>query len=259
MTISVPEYPSDVTIGGAYVLVALGALAEIVRINTEQNEAASPIDALGDSGTPCGRPQASITFGDGVAWFVCEVASIGRVNARTGLSLDIGLTSGLIVSSESASPAFSDVAFGLGSLWILNRNTNQVAELDPLTNLGQYKYTVGQEPEAIAVGTDSLWVANFEDDTVTRIAFTGGTGQPPSLETISVGDGPVDVAYGDGAVWVVNRLDASVTRIDEESGEPVATIEVGNEPQRIAAGEGSVWVTVRAPEEETLESDTTGP
>jgi serine/threonine protein kinase len=257
--ISVPEYPSDLTTGGGYVLVALGALAELVRINTEQNEAASPIDALGDDGTPCGRPQASITFGDGVAWFVCEVGLIGRVNVRTGKSLDIGLASGLIVSSESASPAFSDVAFGLGSLWILNRNTNQVAELDPLTNLGQYKYTVGDEPAAIAVGTDSLWVANFEDDTVTRIAFTGGIAQPPTISTITVGDGPLDVAVADGAVWVVNQLDATVTRIDEDSGDVITTIEIGNNPQRVAAGEGFVWVTVRAPEQEFLESDTTGP
>jgi streptogramin lyase len=72
-----------------------------------------------------------------------------------------------------------------------------------------------------------------------------------------VGDGPVDVAVADGAVWVVNRLDASMTRIDEASGDVVETIEVGNDPQRVAAGEGSVWVTVRAPEDESLESDTT--
>lgn len=258
-TISVPEYPSDLIIGSGYVLVAMGALAQIVRINTEQSEAASPIDALGDSGTPCGRPQASIAFGDGVAWFVCEVGAVGRVNVGTGRSLDIGLGSGLLTSSESASPAFSDVAFGFGSVWILNRNTNQVAELDPLTNLGQYKYTAGQAPEAIAVGTDSLWVANFEDDTVTRIAFMGGTGQPPALSTIVVGDGPADVAVADGAVWVVNQLDASVTRIDEVSGDVVATIHIGNDPQRVAAGEGFVWVTVRAPEEDALESDSTGP
>ena len=69
----------------------------------------------------------------------------------------------------------------------------------------------------------------------------------------------MDVAFGEGAVWVVNQLDRTVMRLDPESGDVVATIEIGNEPQRVAAGEGSVWVTVRAPVEDSLESDATTP
>ena len=48
-------YPSDLTIGGGDVLVALGPLAELVRINAESNEAASPSSALGGN-TPCAGP-----------------------------------------------------------------------------------------------------------------------------------------------------------------------------------------------------------
>ncbi len=119
--------------------------------------------------------------------------------------------------------------------------------------------SVGQAPTAIAVSTDSLWVANFGDDTVTRVQIPG-RGQTPTFTHIDVGDGPVDVAYGEGAVWVANSLGRSVTRIDPESGDVEETIGVGNAPQRLAAGAGSVWVTVRAPEfDEALESDTTGP
>jgi DNA-binding beta-propeller fold protein YncE len=99
-------------------------------------------------------------------------------------------------------------------------------------------------------------VANFEDDTLTRILIPEpGANPQPSL--VEVGDGPVDVAVGEGAVWVVNQLDRTVMRIDEETGDVVETISVGNVPQRVAAGEGLVWVTVRAPEAEDLESGTT--
>jgi YVTN family beta-propeller protein len=100
------------------------------------------------------------------------------------------------------------------------------------------------------VGSDSLWVANFDDDTVTRIVAVGG--QTPTLTTIPVGDGPLDVAVGEGGVWVANSLDGTVSRIDLETGEVVATIGIGNAPQRVAVGEGGVWVTVRAPEEEVI-------
>ena len=53
-TISVPDRPSDLTVGGGSVLVALGALGKLVSIDPEQNEASSPIDALGDEATACG-------------------------------------------------------------------------------------------------------------------------------------------------------------------------------------------------------------
>jgi serine/threonine protein kinase len=251
VTISVDDYPSDLTVGGGSVWAALGAVAELQRINPDQNEAASPISALGE-GTPCGAPRASVAFGDGFVWFVCEVGEVGRMNARTGVATSIGLEGGLLTSSSSVLPQFSDVAFGLGSLWIVNRAANQVVEVDPLTNQGQREITVGQEPTAIAVGTDVLWVANYADDTVHRISIPG-PGQTPTLSVFDVGDGPVDVAVGEGAVWIVNQLDRSVMRLDPDSGDVEATIRIGNEPQRVAAGEGSVWVTVRAPEDEALE------
>jgi serine/threonine protein kinase len=247
-TITVGDYTSDLTFGAGSVWVALGALSELVRINPEQNEAASPIAALGGN-TPCGAPRASVTFGAGFAWFACELGDLGRVNARTGAATSIGLEAGLLTSSSSVLPAFSDVAFGLGSLWVVNRAANSVVEVDPLTSQKQREITVGQAPAAIAVGPSDLWVANFEDDTVTRISIPG-PGQTPTLTTVDVGDGPVDVAVGEGAVWVANRLGRSLTRIDPETGDVVATIGIGNEPQRIAAGEGSLWVTVRAPEDE---------
>ena len=154
------------------------------------------------------------------------------------------------MSSSPVLPQFSDIAFGLGSLWIVNRAGNRVVEVDGLTTQVQPGPTVGQAPTAIAVGADSLWVTNFEDDTVTRIAISG-QGQTPTLSTFDVGDGPVDVAVGEDAVWVANQLARTLSRLDPESGDVVATIGLGNEPQRVAAGEGSVWVTVRAPEDKT--------
>ena len=251
-TISVEDYPSDVAVGAGTVWVALGALAEVQRVNPEQNEAASPISAL-EEGTACGAPQASLAFGAGALWFACRVGDLGRVDARTNTSRQVGLETGLLTSSSSVSPIFADLAFGLGSLWVVNSAANQVYEVDPLTVQTERPITVGKEPSAVAVGENVLWVANYGDDTVNRIEISA-PGQPPSISQVAVGDGPVDVAVGENGVWVVNQLDRSLTRIDPETGDVVATIGLGNEPQRVAAGLGRVWVTVRAaPEEETTE------
>ena len=248
VTIPVGNYPSDLTAGAGAVWVALGASAQLVRINPEQNQTSSPIAALGAGTPPCGAPRASTAFGDGFVWFACEGGNAGRTNARTSVATSLGTD---LVTSSSAIPVeFSDLAFGLGSLWIVNRPANQVLEVDPLTNQKQ-TITVGKKPSASAVGNGSLWVANFEDDTVTRIAIPA-PGQTPSFSgSFDVGDGPVDVAVGEGAVWVANQLERSVTRLDPESGHVEATIRLGNEPQRLATGAGKVWVTVRAPEETT--------
>ena len=104
---------------------------------------------------------------------------------------------------------------------------------------------VGREPVAIVFGANSLWVANYADDTVSRIELTRPRQPAPSVTPIPVGDGPVDIAFGEGAAWVANSLDRTVSRIDPETNEVVATIPVGREPLHLAAGEGAVWVTVR--------------
>ena len=251
-TISVGDYPSDILAGTGTIWVALGARAELVGINPEQPAAASPISALGKRGS-CGAPRASIALGAGAIWFACRTAQLGRVDLRTRVGRSVGLEAGIVTSSSSVLPVFEDVAFGLESLWIVDSATNSVIEVDPLVIRRLRALNVGQDPRAVAVSSDSLWVANYGDDTITRLQIES-KGATPTITDIPVGDGPVDVAFGDGAVWVVNRLDRSVSRIDTESGDVVATIRLGNEPQRVAVGEGRVWVTVRAPADVADES-----
>jgi YVTN family beta-propeller protein len=252
-TIDVGDYPSDLVVGGGTVWVALGALAELTRINPEQDQAASAIPALGE-GVACGAPRASVAVGGGAVWFACEQPDLGRIDVRTGRAAQVGLEAGLLTSASSVLPQFSDIAFGLESLWIVNRAANSVVEIDPATIQKLRDITVGQAPAAIAVGEGALWVANFEDDTVTRVTVPG-RGQTVETDDFEVGDGPVDVAVGEGAVWVVSKLDRTLTRLDPESGDVQARVGIGNEPQRVAAGEGGVWVTVRAAEAEPTGED----
>ena len=62
--------------------VALGALAELTRIDPSQDQAATPIPALGP-GVSCGAPRASLAAGDGAVWFACQAADLGRIDIRT--------------------------------------------------------------------------------------------------------------------------------------------------------------------------------
>ena len=198
-TISVGDYPSDLTVGAGSVWVALGALAELVRINPEQNEAASPISALGATARGVAH-RASVTFGDGFVWFVCEVGALGRIERRDRQVPSLGFEAGLLVHHRS--PRF--VRRRLRTRLALDRESGHERGRRgrPADEPEAGEVTVGQRPTAIAVGADSLWVANFErrHGHAHRDARAGGD---PAVHDIPVGDGPVDVAVDEGAVWVV--------------------------------------------------------
>jgi serine/threonine protein kinase len=253
--IGVSNYPSDVITGAGDAWVALGATAELVRINPEQNQPSEPLSAVGAK-AGCGAPFASLAFGVGQVWFVCRGGTeFGSYDPRTGVARRLALECQLATFSKSTLPQYADMTFGLDTVWIANSAGNQVVGVDPVICQDPDEVSAGAGPIAVAVGGNALWVANFDADTVTRIADPAG-GAPVS-NTFDVGDGPSDLAVDENGVWVANKLDRNVMRLDPETGHVDATIELGNEPQRIAAGGGSVWVTVRAPRE--LESGSTTP
>ena len=86
-----------------------------------------------------------------------------------------------------------------------------------------------------------MWVANTQDDTVSRI----DPGTAVVRDTIRVGRRPTGVAVGEGAVWVANSLSGTVSRIDPRTGDVEATVEVGEAPQSVTVAHGLVWVSVQ--------------
>ncbi len=91
---------------------------------------------------------------------------------------------------------------------------------------------VGQNPDALAYGFGSLWVANSGEKTVQRV-------NPKTHEVIQkfdVGANPDAIAFSAQDVWVANGSDGTVTEIDPATNGVVDTIQVGALPAAIAAG-----------------------
>ena len=251
-TIPVDEYPSDVAFAGGSAWVALGGPSQVRRIALERNEAEEGFPATVETSQPgylvaCSRIQTSLAAGDGALWLACTSpvsqasSEASRINP---LAKRVVRIEQALVSSSPVGIEFSDVAFGLGSVWIANRLGNAVTQIEPGTLRNVREVPVGRAPVALAVGFGSVWVANADDDTVSRVTIPGGLEQP-IVEPVTVGDEPVDIAAGQGAVWVVNGTDRTVSRINPQTNEVVATIKFQNRPIRGAAGEGAVWVTVQ--------------
>jgi YVTN family beta-propeller protein len=172
---------------------------------------------------------AAVAVGGGNVWAGTDSGLLDRLD-RSGsskTSLDTG-------NSPVA------IAVGADGVWVADPYANNVARIDPATDLVSSPIPVGNGPSAIAVGANAVWVADSLDDSVVRIDPNTNA----VTNTIDVGRSPTGIAVGDGAVWVANSGDGTVSRINLRTYR-MQTIQVGGSPQAIAVGGGRVWVTVQ--------------
>ncbi len=130
------------------------------------------------------------------------------------------------------------VAVGHGAVWVMGAN-GEIARVDPRRRRVADTIPVGNSPASIATGAGGVWVADDNDNSVTRIDPAGANAV---MAPIAVGQGPSAIAVGEGAVWVANTQDDTVSRIDPGTAAVTETIPVGARPTGIAAAGGAVWV-----------------
>ena len=128
---------------------------------------------------------------------------------------------------------------------------NSVAAIDVRNGRVVAAATVGTRPGPVAFGSGSLWIANLDDQTISRV-------DPRSLRTlrtIPLRGPPTGLAASAAGVWVVeanvnpdqgSTSSVSVSRIDPEFETPGPAVQVGNVvpsgPGTVAAQDGAVWV-----------------
>jgi outer membrane protein assembly factor BamB len=120
---------------------------------------------------------------------------------------------------------------------------DSVAVIDPRTNRIVGQVPVGSRPVAIAAGADGVWVANADDETVSRI-------DPVKLKvvrTIGIGVPASDIAVGVGSVWVGSST-GTLVRIDPRTDTVVEKLDLGGPDElapygiyAVATGAGAVW------------------
>jgi DNA-binding beta-propeller fold protein YncE/predicted Ser/Thr protein kinase len=146
--------------------------------------------------------------------------------------------SGRTTQSTGASPFW--VSVGAESIWVTNRDADSVTRFSRDDLTPQPPIPVGDGPRFVVVRDGTVWIANGEDGTVTRLDEGSGERLGPD---IPVGTDPRGIAIGFGTAWVTNSGDDTVMRIDVESGEVSDDgIDVGDQPVGISAGEAAVWV-----------------
>jgi len=154
----------------------------------------------------------------------------------------ISPASGAINRVVPVGSAPSSVVAGDGAVWVANYNDGTVSRIDLRTH-AVVPVPAGSTPSEIAVGAGAVWVTNNFSGTVSRINTTVDR----VVQRIPVGNGPSGVAVGDGSVWVTNTSDGTVTRINAVSGDVGKhPIQVGGSPTDVAVGADAVWVSDEA-------------
>jgi YVTN family beta-propeller protein len=125
-----------------------------------------------------------------------------------------------------------------GQIWVLDSVDNTLSRIDPDTDTVAQTIAVGSHPSDMVLSDGSLWVANRGDGTVTRLDPTAGITQ----EVVRTGGDPSGLATTAGAVWVADDESGTVDRIDSRTGAITNTIRVGDAPAAITATPTAVWV-----------------
>ncbi len=129
---------------------------------------------------------------------------------------------------------------------------NSLAAIDPGSDRLVGTVAVGARPGGVAFGSGSLWVANLDDQTVSRV-------DPTTLRTlraITVRRPPTGIATSAGGVWVVeanvnpglspSTSSVFVDRVDPQFDSLGRSVQIGNVvpdgPGAVAAQGDSVWV-----------------
>jgi serine/threonine-protein kinase len=96
----------------------------------------------------------------------------------------------------------------------------------------------GRWADAMAFHDGTLWVANFESDTVTRI----DTKTRAVTATIDVGRSPFSMAVAAGRLWIANSRGRSVSCVDLANNREIDRLALAADPDSLGVVDDVLWV-----------------
>lgn len=177
-----------------------------------------------------GTSPSGVAFGADAIWVANnDDATVSRIDPgthRVVATIPVG-TVGLGI------PAFTH-----GLLWLPDFTAGTVHRIDPTTNspVGD-PIAVGSGPFRLAVGSGSVWVANRDGTTISRV--DAGSGQV--VATIDVQETVSSVAAANDSVWVATD-EGSIVAVVPATAETSQVATVPGHPVDIAAAGDSRWV-----------------
>ena len=201
-----PEPVDGLAPGGALVGVA------------EAGDAVWVIDAHG-SASRVGVPPVVVELGGTLV----DVVGAGDVlyvgDLETGVVHELDAATGAIRGTVDVPDGVVRLALAGDQLWVTGAD-HTVTRIDLPTLHAGAPVEVGNGPIGIAVANGTVWVANGDDGTVTRLDAATGERRGPDL---AVGSGPIAVEVQGDDVWVLDQDSSEVTHLRAGTGRVVDT------------------------------------
>jgi hypothetical protein len=226
--------PTGAAYGNATVWITNGFAGTVSALAGDQlaNAFETPVDAQ------------AVTFGAGAVW-------VASPNTATILRYDtVGKTSvSISLPAAVPTPQPDSIAFGtLGgeAVWVGDSMSNTVFRVQAEPPYRVQSFTVGGPPSAIAVGSNTIWVASETADAVYELDPSSG-GMRTTIDVGAKGcNAPVAVTEDVETLWVACSLSQQVLGIDRSAGSVLAHLQVTGEPDALVkTSDGSVWAAVR--------------
>ena len=128
------------------------------------------------------------------------------------------------------------IAYDGIDVWFSVPGQNLVVKRDT-TGFNYDTFTVGHSPRGIAFDGACVWVANFSDNTVTKLRVSDGH----VMGTYATGHGPQMLACDGVNMWVGNSADGTVSKLRVADGVSLGTYRVGSYPMGIAFDGSHIW------------------
>ncbi len=229
--IAVGKKPYDVEVGETGVLVANLDDGTLSIINPETDE----VDSMKVGGSP-----SAVVEGEGGIWTTNFAGSITRVDPGTG-----DVSEAIVGGGDTG----AGIAVGEGGVWLTDQDANTVEQIDPtsLDPVGK-PIEVGEKPFAVAVGDNTLYVANEKDETVSadrrrrRPSRTPRSRSAPGRSGSSTTTRALYVGSAEGTV------DIKVTPYDETSTAPGTPVSLPDSAGALVVDpeRSSIWSSSRS-------------
>jgi DNA-binding SARP family transcriptional activator/ABC-type transport system substrate-binding protein len=162
-----------------------------------------------------------------------------RTLARTSEVVGLSASSGRGAGRVPLVGAPAAMAAGARSLWIADADAGTVSRVDLSNRSLVDRVAVGGSPGTLAVGGGFIWAASVPGAAVSRIDPATGT----VTQTIGLGGArAAALAYGRRGLWVADTTDDSLIEVDPDTGGVRRTIRLDVHPTALAVGRGAIWV-----------------
>jgi YVTN family beta-propeller protein len=239
-------------------LIAAAGGAGTLRVDAAYDPAGTPLSAAGRAVTL--RRNASMTLTAGQVAALAHAAGFTYVQRQDPiLRLRMGLEElpvirGPVEVAEGAAvdwevfphAAPTGLVRSAGALYVANRGTDTISEIDPATGRVRGALKVGWEPVALALSPDEsrIYVANSLRGTITVLDLATGN----TLAEIGVPGTPVALAChpANPRLYVACRGANALTQIDTGALAVLSSLNVGARPTGLAVrpGGAEVWVAL---------------